>query len=816
MIKQIDELGHSSTTTYDQVGNRIAETDKAGRTTSYTYDLLNRQDEITDAAGNIIKYNYPDPNASNLNPASIYQPISINYPTYTQSFKYDLRKRVFEETLNYQNSSNQSRVETQKIKYDVIGNRIEAIDAENRSTKIEYDQLNRVTKSIDPLLQATQFTYDARNNMLSLSDALNQTHTFSYNKNNQKLTESRPMGQTETYSYNANQQMATKTDAKGQKTEISYDVANRNTQVKYYQTGNTLDKTVNFTYNNRGNLTSYDDGTTQGTYTYDNAGQKLTETITYDTETFSSTYSYHPDGQKASYSGLDNITYSYFYNNLGIINNIVIPNEGNISYQNFQWNRPQTINYPGNIIRTMQYDGLQRINTINVKDASNQNLMDYNYTYTPAGNITNKNTEHGNYSYNYDNLDRLTTADYPTLTDETFTYDALGNRITDSNTGTTAWLYNQDNQLLNSVDDQFSYDANGNQVEEKDSSGQLQKQYIYNTENRLSEIKDENGQTIATYYYDPFGRRLSKTITDHGTATTTTTYFHYNDEGYSAEKTDGQITSYLFSPQQTWSTSPILKRENNNYYYYQNDHLGTPNILHNKQGQVVNAREMKAFGEWSNSINITPDNFAFAGQYKDAESNLMYNYFRTFNAKHGRYIKEDPAGMIDGFNRYSYAQHNPLIYYDYWGLCSERMEGELSNSRYCIKPNLDIDWDPSVKLVGELNFLRMIKVTGTFDLGLEFITDCKEIKCVCDQEQTRNFRRFKYIYQDNIPYFFHIKLGPNPFKILKFIKAGLSFGNIEELEEIASELLKQYGQSLNFQAICNEPPSPVNIGFCGF
>ena len=104
----------------------------------------------------------------------------------------------------------------------------------------------------------------------------------------------------------------------------------------------------------------------------------------------------------------------------------------------------------------------------------------------------------------------------------------------------------------------YTYDASGNQIEEKDASGQLLKQYIYNTENRLAEVEDANGVTIATYYYDPFGRRLSKTITNPD-ASTTITYFHYNDEGYSAEKTNGQIISYLFSPQNTWSTNPKLK-----------------------------------------------------------------------------------------------------------------------------------------------------------------------------------------------------------------------------------------------------------------
>ena len=402
-------------------------------------------------------------------------------------------------------------------------------------------------------------------------------------------------------------------------------------------------------------------------YSYYKAQQKLTESIIYGTETFASSYTCHPDDQKASYTGIDNITYNYFYNKLGILNNIVIPNEGNISYQNFQWYQPQTINYPGSIVRTVQYDGLQRINAINVKNASNQTLMNYNYTYTPAGNITQKNTEHGNYSFGYDDLDRLVSADYPTLTDETFTYDALGNRKTDSNTGITQWLYNQNNQLLNSVSNQFTYDGNGSQIEEKDANGQLLKQYIYNTENRLAEIKDANGANIVSYYYNPFGKRLSKTITNPD-ASTTTTYFHYNDEGYSAEKTNGQIISYLFSPKNTWSTSPILKRKYNTYYYYQNDHLGTPNILHDKQAQVVNSKEVKAFGGWGSLINTIDDNFAFAGQYKDLETGSYYNYFRNYEPETGRYLESDPIRLKGGLNTYNYVFSNPLIFFDSLGL----------------------------------------------------------------------------------------------------------------------------------------------------
>ncbi|VAW36457.1 hypothetical protein MNBD_GAMMA01-194 [hydrothermal vent metagenome] len=139
-------------------------------------------------------------------------------------------------------------------------------------------------------------------------------------------------------------------------------------------------------------------------------------------------------------------------------------------------------------------------------------------------------------------------------------------------------------------------------------------------------------------------------------------------EPCSAEKTNGNIISYLFSPQNTWSTSPILKRENNTYYYYQNDHLGTPNILHNKLGQVVNAREMNAFGDWTNSIDSINNNFAFAGQYKDFEKKAFYNYFRDYRVDIGGYIQSDPIGLDGGLNIYNYVENRPLNFIDIYGL----------------------------------------------------------------------------------------------------------------------------------------------------
>ncbi|WP_188365549.1 RHS repeat protein [Marinicella pacifica] len=664
LVKQTDELGHFITYEYDQAGNQIKQTDKAQRTTTNTYDLLNRLITSTDAVGNVTTYHYPDSSGSNN--SNIYRAYKIEYPTFSRQMTFDLRGRATEQTTTYLSGGAQ-KSETKKFKFDMTGNKTEIIDAEQRSVKSEYDELNQLIKTIEPYGIETTFTYDNRGNMLTLTDGMQQTHTFTYSKINQNLTESRPLGQTEIYTYDANGNIATKTNPQGQLIEYTYDYANRNTQTEFHTDAGTLDVTVSYGYNNRGSLVSYNDGTSQGVMTYDSAQQKLSETIQYDGQSFGHSYSYHPDGEKSTFTGIDGITYSYFYNELGLLNNVVIPNEGNITYQNFKWSRPQTVSYPGGSQRTNTYDGLQRLKSFTVKKPDNTPIMTYEYTYTPAGNISHKSTEHGAYQYGYDELNRLTNADYPVLTDESFTYDALGNRKTDSNTGVTEWLYNQNNQLLNSVSSQYEYDANGNQTIEKDPQGQIIRQYIYNTQNRLGEIKDGSNQTIASYYYDPFGRRLSKTVTNPDQSTTKT-YFHYSDEGYSAEITDGEIISYVFHPQRTWSTNPILKKQNNTYYYYQNDHLDTPQIIHNNQGEVVNAKEMKAFGGWQTTVSIIDDEMGFPGHYLDNTTLYFYNLNRNYSSNTGRYIQSDPLKIEGGFNMYVYAFLNPNVNFDPLGL----------------------------------------------------------------------------------------------------------------------------------------------------
>ena len=302
-----------------------------------------------------------------------------------------------------------------------------------------------------------------------------------------------------------------------------------------------------------------------------------------------------------------------------------------------------------------------RLNTITAKDPGQNPVITRDYTYSPASNITAKNTEHGNYTYQYDNLYRLTEAVNPTIADEEYTYDPLGNRLTSANT-TGSWSYNKNNELTGYDDVSYIYDDNGNTT--KKTTGTDDVNYIYDTEDRLSEVRDGNDALVATYYYDPFGRRLWKEVDG------TRTYFLYSDEGLIGEydSTGTEIKTYGWAPGSQWSTDPLFQKSAGIYYWYQNDHLGTPQKITRTNGSVAWAAVYDSFGNCQIGTENITNKLRFGGQYFDAETGLFYNLNRYYDPTIGRYLRTDP--FEQGLNLYSYCFNNPHSWVDPLGLCA--------------------------------------------------------------------------------------------------------------------------------------------------
>ena len=361
------------------------------------------------------------------------------------------------------------------------------------------------------------------------------------------------------------------------------------------------------------------------------------------------------------------MTYTYTYDDNNQLSEVRIPGHGSITYASYQWNRPESITLPGGSTKDYAYDPLMRVKEITSKDPGGNVLVDYDYAYDRMDNITTKATEHGDYTYGYDDLYRLLDADNPTVSDEAFTYDPVGNRLTSAAT-TGEWTYNPNNELGEYDGTTFAYDENGNTI--RKTQGTEVTHYIYNEEDRLVRVKDGFNNVIAEYHYDPFGRRLWKEVDGERT------YFVYSDEGLIGECDDtGSLTrSYGYVPGSTWTTDPLFMKEEGEYYFYHNDHLGTPQKMTASNGAVVWSARYSSFGKVDIEVETVQNNLRFPGQYEDQESGLHYNYNRYYHPRTGRYLRVDPIGLVGGINLYIYVENDPTNYFDNFGLipCPEK------------------------------------------------------------------------------------------------------------------------------------------------
>jgi RHS repeat-associated protein len=102
-------------------------------------------------------------------------------------------------------------------------------------------------------------------------------------------------------------------------------------------------------------------------------------------------------------------------------------------------------------------------------------------------------------------------------------------------------------------------------------------------------------------------------------------------------------------------------------YYFHLDHLGTPQVMTDDQGEVVWQADYLPFGQ-ADVVGTVENSFRFPGQYLDAETGLYYNYFRYYNPGTGRYVTPDPIGLAGGINLYLYVANDPINLIDPYGL----------------------------------------------------------------------------------------------------------------------------------------------------
>ncbi|WP_144080571.1 RHS repeat domain-containing protein, partial [Pseudomonas simiae] len=337
----------------------------------------------------------------------------------------------------------------------------------------------------------------------------------------------------------------------------------------------------------------------------------------------------------------------------------------------------------GQLISHYHYDDQQRLHAHAVTQQQHT-LYQRHYDYDQSGNLTRLlDTRKGEHHYHYDPLNRLTRADHSQGEQERFAHDPAGNLLMQNRPGPDIVA---GNRLMIQGDHHYDYDAFGNLIRQRRGKGHaLVTEYRYDCQHRLIGIKKPNGQTVS-YCYDPFGRRISKTVDG------ITTEFFWQGDTLIAEHQADRHRSYLYEPD---SFRPLALLEGfgpneTKPYHYQLDHLGTPQELTAPDGEIVWSAHYRAYGEITRlDIGKIDNPLRFQGQYVDEESGLHYNRHRYYNPDIGRYLTPDPVKLAGGINPYQYVP-NPTGWIDPLGLSTCPGDGCEPNGPTTLpKPSVD-------------------------------------------------------------------------------------------------------------------------------
>jgi RHS repeat-associated protein len=256
-------------------------------------------------------------------------------------------------------------------------------------------------------------------------------------------------------------------------------------------------------------------------------------------------------------------------------------------------------------------------------------------------------------TYIYDSMYRLTAADYDSGEFFHYTYDPVGNRLTQETlSGTNTYVYDAANRLVEVDGVAFSWDANGNLLSDGGRA------FTYDNANRLIALSDQG--TTYTYGYNGFGDRLVQSVDG-----VPTTYTLDMNTGLTQVLTEGANT-YLYG------LSRIGELQPGDWIYHLPDVLGSVRQISDPTTLIGASQSFEPFGTVISRQGSSTSSYGFVGEWRDS-SELIHLRARYLESEWGRFFTRDPwrgsAFNPSGLHPYSYARSNPILYRDPSGRC---------------------------------------------------------------------------------------------------------------------------------------------------
>jgi RHS repeat-associated protein len=678
MISRTDPLGRTTAFTYDARGNLVQVKEESGGTQTLEYDETHMLTAQTQASGNRWLWRYDDHHrlAEAENPLGAiirYGRDSDRQGLLTMSRGGSIRLDFGDngDKLRLHNGNGNSAWQQS---LDVFGQVTASVDPLGRQTRYGYSHLGTLTSIEEPDGAVTQGSADALGRIRLWNDASGRVTRLEYDLPTGRIARiTLPSGRDVTFSYDLEGRLVRITNQKGEQASIEYDADGYVVGQVFFDghregyerdlAGQLLailddgGRATRYKRNSSGLVTEKvaPDGS-KTTYTYSSSGLMLSAT----NATTSVEFEYDALGRRAA-EVCENRRVEYRYDAAGqlIHQHYVSGTLGPVALAYDEFSRLKSLSARGRMIQQFRWDAMDRL--------AERRLF--------TGVIE---------SFTYDQPFRavrqdVRTSNGGTLVSREYHRDRTGNldAVVDRGEVSMAFAYDADERVVqerrgNGQFAQYSYDSTGNLISDGvrgyrySRGGRLESsngaptgdgraelgagepgfvghgELEYDSENRLASFRTPGGST-ATYEYDPFGRRIRKTV--NGSTTT----FVWAGYDLIAETSDTQQREYLnfgFCSFGEWSKGQLFASVLSPRF--------APTELIDETGHTAWSGEYNALGQLvSETATGHKTNLRAAGQYADAETGLYYNIQRYFDPALGRFTTPDPVGLAGGLNSFT-------------------------------------------------------------------------------------------------------------------------------------------------------------------
>jgi RHS repeat-associated protein len=715
MIRSVDPSGNATIMEYDALDRVVTTTDPLGNRVELRYD----------AHGNVVRRDQIEP---------IVEPASgdvIGQHVFPTAFAYDELDRLVASTDGLGN--------TTRFAWDSRGNRVEIVDPLGNVARTEFDLYNRrlaehreltatgVGDGSPEAIATTRYVRDGNGNAVRVVDALGRRTGYRYDALDRQRVTVFPDGTEMRIAYDPDGHVVRTVDNSGVRRQHRIDALGRTTRVDIEASGAAGVEGATFEeygYDGLGRRVTEANNFARSETRFDSLGWPVEESVTLTVP-----------GESAAPA----LRVAREFDDVGAVIALTYPNGRRVRFERDALSRLVRLtnevdgqDYPGTggaaqirEIATVEYAGLRQVRCrhgngatasyardgagrliqIDHAAAGGELLLTIQYAHDAAGNVRLRQ-EIGLDGpsadrFAYDSLYRLVDqrprpnvafdasafgpAEGPppdpipnrqaaidpliapiALPPEphSFAYDLVGNRERERTDGGAEVTYgtNDLDQYVARDGTVLGYDPNGDLVDEPD------RRYAYDSLNRLVRATDAGGSHVARFFHDVRGRRVLEVTADGSRQLV------WDGPDLISESRDGRpLAHFVYGDA---DDDPVQVAADGTEHWYHGDSIGSTRLLTDAAGQRAAAYRYTAFGSLLEADGTPYNPIRYAGRRLDSSLGTYDCRARQYDPTLGRFLQRDPAGAVDGTNRYTYVHNNPMSFTDPFGTDARPEQGK--------------------------------------------------------------------------------------------------------------------------------------------